>query len=711
MIGKMKSNGSLQDTLHYNIKEHSEIIAINNVFGDNWKEIEMQMSTRQKLYEGRAQNLTAHIFLSPSIADGKKLSRADWKEIASSFLQKAELNNHQSIAFLHQDKDHYHLHIVANRIDERGNLYRHKNELALSQRLGDEIAKERGMVRASVVMKERQAVKNTVNKFSTTLGSFEKIREEVSECARLSVDAGNNFRPEKYFNNLKAKGFKVKIYYKKSPEGVLTDKISGYALGKTGERLVKASALGNEFILERLTKKTNQKRDDEFVNVSSLKSSIESILNESFTEALKGQQVFNPQIYFGILRSKGLQVKEHFNSDTGKLRGYGIEKDGQFFNASEIGSSLTLSNLNKQAIETIRVVNHITDGDSVVASSPHLHFQGATGIPKSDSEEGFARELIHAIDLARIESDLKDSTSGHRYKSYQEFIQAIEQKGYHIHLRYNQGQLAGYTVHSGCEHYHDKDIANGEYSLHKLIKSGLFVSPQIQKSNEVKEKSQGVSVKAETGSTTSHNMATATPNSPVTFTGSNSENNPIEKNESKSVKAIKEIPNDIPESVNPNYFGNEKLHANEISQNSTEITADNSEAINNSNQKSKSSKSPNDLAQLLSQDETQSKPAIEKEKARKKIAADIGGLAKQSIIENKSFDTSKFLDALKKNGFDVTEHKFPDSGLIRGYSVHKYGFTFQASELASDLTLGSLKKLEMTLLGGKPKKLRPHNRI
>ncbi len=473
MIGKMKSNISLKDTLDYNIKEHSGIISINNVFGENWKEIEMQMLARQKLYEGRAQNLTAHIFLSPSIEDGKKITLLDWKEISHSFLEKAGITTHQSIAFLHQDKEHFHLHIVVNRIDENGNLYRHKNELALSQRLGDEIAKERNMIRASVVRKERQLAKRMGVNISGMQGSIEKMRKDAREAAKTSFISQNVFTPQKYFESLEAKGYKVKVYFRKTPDG-----ISGYALAKKGERLVKASTLGSEFTIQRLTDSFDQDSNDKSIKIGLVKNQIENILNESFTESIKGQKNFDPLKYFDIIRSKGCHVKEHFKDDTRTLRGYGIEKDGVFSNSSEIGSEFTLTSLKKRATELIGQHNQVQGESAFVRQNKY--FPGSEGKLNKHIEENVSKELIRTIDLVKIETDLKELTSGHRYKSCNEFIHAIEEKGYHVHLRYDQGKLSGYAVHKGTEHYLDKEIGNGKFSLAQLIGEGLFKENRSQ---------------------------------------------------------------------------------------------------------------------------------------------------------------------------------------------------------------------------------------
>ena len=615
MIGKMKSNISLKDTLDYNIKEHSEIISINNVFGENWKEIEMQMLARQKLYEGRAQNLTAHIFLSPSIEDGKKLTLLDWKEIAHSFLEKAKITTHQSIAFLHQDKEHFHLHIVVNRIDENGNLYRHKNELALSQRLGDEIAKERNMIRASVVRKERQLAKRMgVNIFGTQ-GSIEKMRKDARDAAKTSFNSENVFTPQKYFESLETNGYKVKVYFGKTP-----DRISGYALAKKGEPLVKASTLGSEFTIQRLTDGFDQNSNDKSIKIGPVRNQIENILNESFTESIKGQKNFYSLKYFEIIRSKGCHVKEHFKDDTRTLRGYGIEKDGVFFNSSEIGSEFTLTSLKKRATELIGQHNQVVRESEFVMQSKY--FPGSEGKLNKHIEENVSKELIRVIDLVKIETDLKELTSGHRYKSHSEFIRAIEEKGYHVHLRYNKGQLTGYAVHSGTEHYLDKEIENGKFGLDKLIEKGLFREANVKIKDHFEKSIQDT---------------------------------PILKTETQESLAEGNLATNVNNSLND-------THSHFIEQ------------------------------------ENKKKKVLEKELARKQIASELSQLAKQCILQNKSFDAMKFLNQLKKNGFDVIEHRAPVTDILRGYSVQKYGHTFQASEIGKNFTFSSLQKLERDLI-------------
>ncbi|MBS1508563.1 MAG: relaxase/mobilization nuclease domain-containing protein [Bacteroidetes bacterium] len=456
MIAKMKSNLSVEETLLYNDREKSEIISIKNLVGENFRDVEKQMAMRQKLFAGRAKNLTAHIIISPSIDDGKRQTRLDWKEIGDSFLKKAELNSYQSIAYLHKDKEHFHLHIVVNRIDPNGKIFRHKNELALSQRLGDEIAIERGLKRASEIRRQRRLGRDE-SKINPEVGIVAQIRKVASKASVLAFVSGK-FDQKKYFECIKGEGLEVRLFFKKD-----SDEVRGYAIGKKGERLINASQIGSEFTLRRLKQGT----DDSKLSVEFFNSKIRDVIETSFQKTIMDKKRFEPQLFLNELRSTGHVIKEYYNKDTGKLRGYGFEIDQKIINSSEIGSEFTLTNL-KRKFEQNTLSNKQRSACSKVNEpklEPGLHH---------NLEEDISKELRRAIDIRLLSSELHDLTSGHRYRSQDDFIKAVEEKGYHVHLRYDQGSLSGFTLHKGTEHYHDHEISNGEFQIHQLIKQGTF---------------------------------------------------------------------------------------------------------------------------------------------------------------------------------------------------------------------------------------------
>jgi hypothetical protein len=93
-----------------------------------------------------------------------------------------------------------------------------------------------------------------------------------------------------------------------------------------------------------------------------------------------------------------------------------------------------------------------------------------------------AISLSRDVEAELIKVDLRELTSGRRYNSYNNFIEAVEGRGYHVHLRYDNGLLSGYTIHKGTEHFHDKEVADGKFSLNELRKRGVFQVQEVARS-------------------------------------------------------------------------------------------------------------------------------------------------------------------------------------------------------------------------------------
>ncbi len=86
MIGKAKSNKSLQATIAYNEKEEATLIFTNKLVGISLADFRMQMEDLQKCYRGYGKQLTIHAILSPAIEDGNRLNTSQWKIMADKYL-------------------------------------------------------------------------------------------------------------------------------------------------------------------------------------------------------------------------------------------------------------------------------------------------------------------------------------------------------------------------------------------------------------------------------------------------------------------------------------------------------------------------------------------------------------------------------------------------------------------------------------------------
>tara|TARA_R100000935_G_scaffold3137_4_gene8284 strand:+ start:253 stop:1116 length:864 start_codon:yes stop_codon:yes gene_type:complete len=156
MIGKGHSISRTGASIAYgwNQEKEAEVVLKEYLAGDTPVEITEEFKIIQSQNQ-RCTNNTLSFIVSPTIEDGKNMSRKDLGEIAQKFLQEMKLTNHQAIAFVHRDKQHTHIHIYANRISLTGEVYKDNFIGKRSQLAADNVAKELGLTRVREVQQER----------------------------------------------------------------------------------------------------------------------------------------------------------------------------------------------------------------------------------------------------------------------------------------------------------------------------------------------------------------------------------------------------------------------------------------------------------------------------------------------------------------------------------------------------------------------------
>src|ERR1022692_2119244 len=251
MIGKAKSNKSLQATIAYNEKEKATLIYANNLVGISLADYRMQMEDLQKCYRGYARQLTIHAILSPSIEDGKRLNASQWKIMADKYIANMNMQRLQAIGFLHEDKEHKHLHLVINKVKEDDFKLFHDNFIGKkTQKAADNIAIDMKLIRAAEIRQSRinqsarikDALQAGINiseeKPAGTKQQFKSILEGVIKNSYSSID--------EYFTALNNAGFKVHSYANEETGG-----LRGYGVEMNGVKM-DASAIGKKFTLNAL---------------------------------------------------------------------------------------------------------------------------------------------------------------------------------------------------------------------------------------------------------------------------------------------------------------------------------------------------------------------------------------------------------------------------------------------------------------------------
>ncbi len=209
MIGKGKSIAHASNAIDYAMnKENAIEIDRNMVVGESGKEISNEFKIFQEL-NSRCEKNSFSFVVSPSIEDGKELTKSDYKKITQDFLKELNLKNNQYISFLHRDKDHFHLHIFTNRIDEIGKAKKDNYIGKKAQKAAERIAKDRHLIVAKDIQIEKEAkLRHVIEKAHSKV--LKNKPKNIQEYASLMKQHGIKTHL-KHANNGKLVGIKFQI--------------------------------------------------------------------------------------------------------------------------------------------------------------------------------------------------------------------------------------------------------------------------------------------------------------------------------------------------------------------------------------------------------------------------------------------------------------------------------------------------------------------
>lgn len=180
MIGKAKSIGHTGNAIEY-AKEKLEAkeLGRHDVIGDTSKEIANDFRAYQDM-NYRCQNKTISMVISPEPKDGKRLTDKELHAITKDFLKEMNLDKNQWIAYVHNDREHRHVHVFANRIGQDGKAYDDSYISNRASRTADLIAERQGLTQAKEIQlaksKSFQQEKQLFNDLSDKVIHHDKSR-------------------------------------------------------------------------------------------------------------------------------------------------------------------------------------------------------------------------------------------------------------------------------------------------------------------------------------------------------------------------------------------------------------------------------------------------------------------------------------------------------------------------------------------------------
>ena len=181
MIAKIMKGSDFKGVVYYilNDEKGTQIIDADGLFLENNDTI-AQGFTGQARMNPRVTKAVGHIALSFSKEDAPRLNNAVMAQIAREYMERMGIKNTQYIIGRHFDKEHPHVHIAFNRIDNNGKTISDRNDRFRSERICKELTKMYGLHFANG--KEQVKTDRLREPDKTRYELYQILKTEVSRC-------------------------------------------------------------------------------------------------------------------------------------------------------------------------------------------------------------------------------------------------------------------------------------------------------------------------------------------------------------------------------------------------------------------------------------------------------------------------------------------------------------------------------------------------
>ena len=204
MVSKAKSIKGSSASVEYiqNDKELGDAVELsrNGIVSNDPNEIMKEFRLLQEA-NAKCDKNTISMVISPS--SEKKFTIPELREIGTRHLKELGLDKNQYLMTLHQSTGKNHIHIIANRIDEKGKAVKDNFISLRSQAVSEKIAKEYGLSTAKDMKK--------VNEIA-----LQPTKDEIKKAHVFSVQNSRDF--DHYKDLMHSKGIEIKPTINKSGE-------------------------------------------------------------------------------------------------------------------------------------------------------------------------------------------------------------------------------------------------------------------------------------------------------------------------------------------------------------------------------------------------------------------------------------------------------------------------------------------------------------
>ncbi len=190
MMAKITKGSDFKGVVDYILDKDkgTQVVAYDGLFMENKDTIAISFNAQSQM-NGKVSKPVGHIALSFSKEDEPCLTNRVMANIALEYMERMDIRDTQFFIARHFDKEHPHVHIAYNRIDNNGNTISDRNERLRSSRICKELTMKYGLHMAGGKdnVKRNRLKKPDKTKYEL----YDILKAEVGRCSNWNVLVAN----------------------------------------------------------------------------------------------------------------------------------------------------------------------------------------------------------------------------------------------------------------------------------------------------------------------------------------------------------------------------------------------------------------------------------------------------------------------------------------------------------------------------------------
>jgi len=276
MIAKITTGGDFAGAVEYILdpKKAAELLMGEGVRLKSSNSITKSFVAQAEL-NSRVSKPVGHISLDFSVQDKAKLNNEFLQEIADDYLNKMGIVNTQFIIARHYDKEHPHIHIVFNRVNNLGKTISNKNDRYRSEKISKELTRKNDLYFAKG--KENVNVHRLKEPDKTKYEIYYSLMELVPKCKDM----------DELEAKLKKEG--ITVHYKCRGN---TNVVQGISFTKNDLRF-NGSKIDRQFSYSKIKFRLEENRSQEYfavIDTPSLDQAFYRLIKEGLLQAEKDEE-------------------------------------------------------------------------------------------------------------------------------------------------------------------------------------------------------------------------------------------------------------------------------------------------------------------------------------------------------------------------------------------------------------------------------------